>query len=292
MGGGDGALYAVHASTGTVAWRFPTRGALLASPALSPASGSLLVGSTDGTFYSLNASSGALQWAAALPGGVASTAAVAADGQTLAFGCADGGVYALAVADGSTLWAFQTGGPVYSSPAAVPPSLQAASGVAWVVGSSDGCLYGLSSSGALAWKTCLVNATANAPLDAPAAYPSAADILVAALARASHAAALCPLGYADAADESAASRFGWTESAPAACSLSTPQPGVAASPVLDGAGVAYVGAEDGGVYAAYVNGGAVLWRAPTGGAVAASCAIAPGGVLLCGSGDGALYAWT
>jgi outer membrane protein assembly factor BamB len=186
LGGGDAVVYAVNAgsgaggggASGTVAWSFSTRDAVLSSPALlldSAAAGFpsdtgplLFVGSGDGNLYCIAARTGALVWAApTLGGGVFGTpsVAMAAPVPAVIFGSADLHVNAVAVRDGSLLWRYRTDGPVYSSAALTAGDTLA------VVGSSDRVLYALRvADGTVAWQTTLHDVFATA---APPGSPSA-----------------------------------------------------------------------------------------------------------------------
>ena len=315
VGANDGTLYAFNGASGTVVWRYPTRGAVLGSAALDAATGAIFFGSADGNAYCLDAASGALRWARRLGAPAMGAAALSADGLSLALGAADGALYCLRAADGALLWRYVTGGPMASSPAARPAG-------GWLVGSADGRLHAVDAAGAAVWSTLLApDAACSAgappppppppspppPVPAPGMPPlaspppavslssqtsflSASALTTAALAALTAGAALCPLGYRDGAGYDRAARHGWAASSPAACDLAAAPPGVASSPALDGAGRAFLGAADGGVYCLDADTGAQLWRFSTRGPVVASCALRADGALLCTSFDGSLYA--
>jgi outer membrane protein assembly factor BamB len=116
LGCGDGTLYAFNGASGTVSWRYPTRGIVLASPALDAAASALFFGSADGNVYCLDAAAGALRWAAALGAPVLGSPALAADGGSLALGASDGAVYCLNASSGALLWSYATGSYIYASP--------------------------------------------------------------------------------------------------------------------------------------------------------------------------------
>src|ERR1700693_2049693 len=62
-------------ATPVLKWKFPTKGKVIASPAL--ADGTLYIGSTDGNFYALDAATGAKRWKFETHARIVSSAAVA-----------------------------------------------------------------------------------------------------------------------------------------------------------------------------------------------------------------------
>ncbi len=122
FGSGDGYVYAVDATTGTLRWKFPTGNVVHASPAV--ADGMVYVGSFDTYFYALEATTGRLVWkfktgddaAAHLMTGIPGSAAVA--NGIVYFGCRDAHLYALEAKTGNLLWQYSAGGSwVVASPA-------------------------------------------------------------------------------------------------------------------------------------------------------------------------------
>ena len=122
FGSGDGNVYALDATTGTLKWKFKTGDVVHASPAL--ADGNLYIGSWDSYFYALDAASGKQVWRFKTGEdpdihnqvGIQSSAAVV-DG-VVYFGCRDSHLYALDAKTGEKKWAFGTKGSwVIASPA-------------------------------------------------------------------------------------------------------------------------------------------------------------------------------
>jgi outer membrane protein assembly factor BamB len=122
FGSGDGNVYALDATSGTLRWKFHTGNVIHASPAV--ADGVLYIGSWDSYFYALDAASGRQRWRFKTGEdpkinnqvGIQSSAVVA-DG-VVYFGCRDSHLYALDAASGAPRWAFSTGESwVISSPA-------------------------------------------------------------------------------------------------------------------------------------------------------------------------------
>ena len=113
----DKHIYAADESTGEIAWKFATDGAIFSSPASS--GDTIYFGSNDEYLYALDAESGALQWKTNLGGAVFSSPAVT--GQSIYVGSSDGNMYALNRADGSIRWKHSVGEDVnvWTSPAAV-----------------------------------------------------------------------------------------------------------------------------------------------------------------------------
>jgi eukaryotic-like serine/threonine-protein kinase len=122
FGSGDGNLYALHANSGDLKWKFKTGDVVHASPAY--ADGVLYVGSWDSFFYAVEAATGKEKWR--FHGGedplihnqvgFQSSAAVV-DGVAYV-GCRDSNLYALDAATGQEKWRFNNQGSwVISSPA-------------------------------------------------------------------------------------------------------------------------------------------------------------------------------
>ena len=138
----DGYVYAVSATTGTMAWRYSIGGPNLpTSPAI--VNGVLFVGSYGNYgMYALNASTGALLWKYPTSQGVLAPPTVV--NGVVYFGANDDYVYALNASTGALLWKYQTGGTA-TSPAV-------ANGTVYVQ-SGDLYLYALdANTGSLLWK--------------------------------------------------------------------------------------------------------------------------------------------
>ena len=114
FGSGDGNVYALDATTGTLAWKFKTGDVVHASPAV--ADGLLYVGSWDSYFYAIDAKTGELKWRFKTGEdpdihnqvGIQSSAVVA-DG-IVYFGCRDSNLYALDAKTGEKRWVFNNKG--------------------------------------------------------------------------------------------------------------------------------------------------------------------------------------
>jgi eukaryotic-like serine/threonine-protein kinase len=122
FGSGDGNVYALNASDGSLKWKFPTGDTVHASPAL--ADGRLYIGSWDSYLYAIDAATGKEVWRFKTGEdhdiynqvGIQSSAAVA-NGMVY-FGCRDSNVYALDAKTGEKKWAFNNKGSwVIASPA-------------------------------------------------------------------------------------------------------------------------------------------------------------------------------
>jgi outer membrane protein assembly factor BamB len=124
FGSGDGHLYALDRTNGTLRWKFATGDVVHASPAY--ANGVLYFGSWDSYFYAVDAKTGQERWR--FHGGedpvihnqvgFQSSAAVV-DG-VVYVGCRDSNLYALDAATGKELWRFNNAGSwVITSPAVV-----------------------------------------------------------------------------------------------------------------------------------------------------------------------------
>jgi outer membrane protein assembly factor BamB len=122
FGSGDGNIYALDASAGTLKWKFKTGDVVHASPAISD--GTLFIGSWDTYFYAIDAANGKEKWKFKTGEdrdtynqvGIQSSAAVA-DGMVY-FGCRDSHLYALDAGSGEKRWAFSANGSwVVGSPA-------------------------------------------------------------------------------------------------------------------------------------------------------------------------------
>jgi eukaryotic-like serine/threonine-protein kinase len=122
FGSGDGNVYALNATSGSLKWKFKTGDVVHASPAI--ADGKLFVGSWDSYFYALDAATGKEKWKFKTGEdanihnqvGIQSSAAVV-DG-VVYFGCRDSNFYALDAATGQKKWTFANHGSwVISSPA-------------------------------------------------------------------------------------------------------------------------------------------------------------------------------
>lgn len=121
VGSGDGNVYSLNASTGSLNWKFQTGDVVHASPIIS--NGVLYIGSWDSYFYALDASSGKEKWRFKTGEdhdiynqvGIQSSAVVA-DG-IVYFGCRDSKLYAVDTESGKQRWVYDNKGSwVIASP--------------------------------------------------------------------------------------------------------------------------------------------------------------------------------
>jgi outer membrane protein assembly factor BamB len=128
FGSRDGKLYAVDAETGKERWSFQTGSRVESSPAV--VGGRVFVGSNDGFMYSLDAGTGRELWRYRTLYPIVSSPAVA-DG-IVYFGADDYAVYAIDAVRGTRVWRFNAKGPVQSSPVIVNGLVYVASGTEYV----------------------------------------------------------------------------------------------------------------------------------------------------------------
>ena len=121
FGCGDGNVYSLDATKGTLNWKFKTGDVVHASPVIS--GGVLYIGSWDSYFYAIDAATGKEKWRFKTGEdpdihnqvGIQSSAVVA-DGMVY-FGCRDSNLYALDAATGQKKWAYNNKGSwVIASP--------------------------------------------------------------------------------------------------------------------------------------------------------------------------------
>lgn len=112
IGGFDGFLYALDATSGYVLWRFRTGGPIISAPAVN--NDWLFFGSADSNFYAVNAESGKEKWRFAAEKSIVASGIVHND--SVYFGATDGHLYCLEAKTGKEKWKFQTGGAITSSP--------------------------------------------------------------------------------------------------------------------------------------------------------------------------------
>ena len=127
---GAGALVALQAGSGKLAWRLKLK-AVFSSAAL--AGDLVLAGSDDGALHAADLAKGTLVWSHALGAKVRATPAVSGD--VAVVGDFAGRLVAVALEDGARLWAVELGAALYSSPCV-------AEGLA-VVGANDGRIHGV-----------------------------------------------------------------------------------------------------------------------------------------------------
>lgn len=139
FGSNDGNLYALNPD-GSFKWASPTGGAVKTSPAIG-SDGRIYVGSDDANLWAFFPD-GSVDWT--FPAGDTIRSSPALVGDTLVvFGSNDGFIYAVNT-DGTPAWSAATGGPVKASPAR-------GQGGDIIVGSYDGFLYSIRHHGSLNW---------------------------------------------------------------------------------------------------------------------------------------------
>lgn len=136
-----------------LAWRFPTGGAVISSPAIS--GNRVYVGSGDGKLYALDRESGALAWTYQTDGAIHSSPAVS--GGSVYFTSRSGRIYALDAATGRLRW-FRATDPVLPFPWGHESgdhfiSSPVIAGDQILVGAGDGGLYALAAAtGRVNWR--------------------------------------------------------------------------------------------------------------------------------------------
>jgi outer membrane protein assembly factor BamB len=117
VGGYNGKVYAVNASSGALRWVYPREGTLQAIVGgVITALDRLYFACADGKVYALDAETGDKQWEFATGGKIWATPAI--DGETLYIGSFDKKLYALDAITGQEKWEqpFETEGAIASSP--------------------------------------------------------------------------------------------------------------------------------------------------------------------------------
>jgi len=108
----DNNLYALNATDGSFAWKFPTDGGIVTKPAIMD--GTVYFGSEDQNLYAVSARSGKVQWTYNTQGPIRSSPFLA-EGHVF-FGSDDGFLYAVNLMSNRMTWRVDMGGPVRSSP--------------------------------------------------------------------------------------------------------------------------------------------------------------------------------
>ncbi len=112
VGGFDGFLYALDATSGYVLWRFRTTGPIIGSAIVED--DWVFFGSADRNFYAVNAESGKEKWRYTAENSIVSAPVMYEN--SIFFGSTDGHLYCLEARTGKEQWKFQTSGPITSSP--------------------------------------------------------------------------------------------------------------------------------------------------------------------------------
>lgn len=106
VGAGDGSLYKLDASDGTLQWRFQTQGRDIPAPA-TVANGVVFFGSADGNVYAVSADNSKEVWQFTTDASVLASPAV--DSGLVYVGSSDGNIYALDATNGNELWSYHAG---------------------------------------------------------------------------------------------------------------------------------------------------------------------------------------
>lgn len=104
-------MLAVDASSGRIAWRTATDGAVWSGPALN--SDALFFGDLSGKFYALNQQSGAILWSVQPDAAIVGTPLIS--GENLVFGTESGSMVAVDF-NGNQVWKREIGGKLYTTP--------------------------------------------------------------------------------------------------------------------------------------------------------------------------------
>ncbi|MHA4806524.1 glycosyl hydrolase family 18 protein [Flavitalea flava] len=109
FGSSDGNLYAIHAKTGELKWKFSTGGVIHTSPALSESGGTIYIGSWDCFLYAIDTRTGELKWKFKTGdqqpmAGLQSSPTL--DGDMVYFGARDASFYALQAGTGALVWKY------------------------------------------------------------------------------------------------------------------------------------------------------------------------------------------
>jgi outer membrane protein assembly factor BamB len=257
-----GALFALRAATGQVAWRTPLAGAVGSSPVVANGVGYVAsddAAGHDGRIYAIDARTGTIRWAVRL-GAAPGQSSPALSGGILFTGAQDGRLYAVNAATGKPRWTASTGGPLTGSPAV-------SSGMVFA-GSQDGSVYAFdATSGQPRW----VVKTGGPVVSSPAVHDGTVYI-------GSDDHGLYALAAATGARR-------WRAGLTAA---------ITAGPALAD-GVVYAPVADGQVAAVRESNGAPVWLGTTAGVLVSSPVVADGMVLADAYGPsylvGSLSVW-
>ncbi len=309
VGSGDGTLYVFPKDCldpCAPAWSLTTGGAVSSTPALASNVG--YVGSADGTLYAFKtscrtASCGPI-WTGLTGGPITTSPTLSSN---VYVGSDDGSLYAFGASgcgapQCSPMWAFPTGGPITGSPAVAAGKV--------VVGSGDGNVYAVDSTGTLKWVVDLGSPVTASPAIGPGV--KALRVFVG-----TQSGQLFGLNLSTGAVEFTGQAGGAIESSPAVAygnayvgsddgklnAFSTTSCRKNCTPAWTGMaggavtsspavadGVVYVGAMAGGAYAFNARSGAALWNWMLPQPVRSSPAVADGHVYI-GDDAGNVYAF-
>lgn len=292
---------------GTLRWSFRGRGAMVASPALSPDELTIYTASANGTFYALSTEvdegDGDPLWSIRIPGGTRSSPMVAEDG-TIYIGGENGFLYSISDlgTNGVINWRFRTLERIKTSPA------MDEDGVIYVA-SHDGRLYALAPEDGgygRAWAFQVGESILGSPTIAPdgTIYIVAGLDLIGVSPDGSEAGRFTAAKYAattPAVAEHGTVYFGANDERVYAVDPAAGTNGirwrfytgenVMSSPSIGVNGRVYIGSDNGRVHCFNTN-GTLLWRFRTRGPVRSSAAIGADGTIYIGSNDRRLYAIT
>lgn len=319
VGSDDGYLYALNLDTGELRWRYRVGAPIASSPAV--ALGRVFVGCDDGAVYCFEAEAdkrlgedrvGRQLWRYRTGGAVAGSPLVTMSGLVV-IGSADGSLYALDAKSARPVWTYETAGPIVASPVkseapltvVSPDDSKAVKRDVIYCASEDGSLYAFAErSGELLWRV-----STGAPITSTPSV-SARKVLVA-----SRDGRVLTLDGASGQQTWAQTVGGEVHGSltiadgrvivPAlsgrliGLDLATGEPvwisdlpgEVRSTPAaVDGKSL-FLGCMDGNLYSINRRTGQVVWDAPTGAPISASPAVAHG-MLVCGSEDGGVYAFS
>lgn len=131
VGGYDGFMHALDASSGFTVWRYRTNGPIISSPAADTKS--VFFGSADGYMYAVNIENGKERWKYDTGKPIVGSPAVVDD--AVIFGGTDGMLYCLNARTGKLMWQYSTGGEITGTPAVSEKMV--------LIGSLDKTLYAL-----------------------------------------------------------------------------------------------------------------------------------------------------
>lgn len=282
-------------------WKFKTRGAVVASPALSPDGSTLYVGSSGGRFYAIDTFSGESKWTNSLrlPASIINSATVDADG-VIYVSCQNNRLYAITDLEdhGEIDWSFPTPGKHSGAPAL------AEDGTIYF-GSTDNHLWALFPDGALQWLYSATNdvATPVVASDGTIYVVSGGYVRGVNSADGTEASAFTPgsairtvpaLGVADILyfgannDRLYALDPGASTNAGALWTFDTGKD-ILTSPAVGADGQIYVASESSRVYCLGLD-GRLLWSVATRSPIHSALSIGADGTVYGGAEDGRLYA--
>ncbi len=140
IGSYDHNLYALDATSGTLAWKYATDGGVTTKPAVFE--GNVYIGSTDGRLHAVSARSGRVVWTYYTKGKVYSSPRIAEN--HVFFGSDDQNLHAVNAMTGRAAWTFAADSEIRSSPFIL--------GDVVYVGSDSGELYCVDFRGVLKWR--------------------------------------------------------------------------------------------------------------------------------------------